>query len=251
MRQSSFEGLTYLKTHSSIHSRSKTWLLGVLTKSISSMHRWREVWSQYHCYIIPEFLGNALVWHNKSNLQVCDGATVGLAALTRLSSLPIVSIYSLFKVRMRVSKITWAIWQTFTWWGSPWSVLRRISLTDYSGCSGNCIRESIQRDAEPIQVRDNGLDCSGFSRRGEQQGGLGGTEEEQFHLRKVSKFLIGYLLCHTRCEKTKSNKQRLHDGFNLKDKVGCCLKKWLFGVWLINVWWRKLQMTKLGLVNRP
>lgn len=28
-------------------------------------------------------------------------------------------------------------------------------------------------------------------------------------------------------------------------------KKRFFGVWLINIWWRKHQMTKLGLVNGP
>lgn len=168
MRQPSFGGLVYLKTHRSVHSRSKTWFLGVLPRSVPSMHRWRDLCSQYHCYIIPWFLGSDLGWHKKNKLWFCDWATVGVTALAKLRSLAIVSICALFRVRMRVSKITWVIWQTFTQWGSPWSVLRRFGLTDYSGCSGKCIRESTQRDAELIQVRDNNLDHSRFSGHGEE-----------------------------------------------------------------------------------
>lgn len=154
------------------------WFLGVLPKSLSSMHRQRELCSQYHCCIIPRFLGNDLVWHIKNNLWFNDWATIVVTTLTKLSSLPIFSIYALFKVRMKVSKITWVIQQTFTLWRNPWCVLRRISLTDYSGCSGNDIRESIQRDAELIHMRDNGLDCSRFSGTENRRETCIGTEGE-------------------------------------------------------------------------
>lgn len=105
------------------------------------MPKWRSICPGSHHHVKPGFLGSYLMQQKRT---IC-GFVMRPWLELKLSSLPIISIWSLFRVRVRDNKIMWVTDLIFIQWRSLWRVLKGIGLTDPSGCSGKCIREEKER----------------------------------------------------------------------------------------------------------
>lgn len=183
MRQLSYSSLAYLKTHNLVNSRDKTWSLRVLPRPISSMPRWRDICPGYDCYVKPGFPVSGMVWQEKNNLWICDWATIGVAALTKLSSLSVVTNGTLFRVRVSASKITWVICLTFIQGGSPWRVWKGITWLIILAMVAKALEKTrgdgTKINTALIQVRDDELDQSSYPGQGEQWRGLNGNRGQR------------------------------------------------------------------------